>query len=163
MNSPHTEDGVNQPEESIIDFLSPGRITLDLDTSSRKRLFEYIAEVSAKELEDIEEDCIFKTITERERLGSTGLGRGIAVPHGRIESLESPVISLVRLKHPIDYDAPDNRPVWLAVGLLVPLEANETHLKLLSKLATCFQDADFVKSLRQCQYIEQVSQLFEDV
>jgi len=163
MNSPHSEDGVNQPEEGVIDFLSPGRITLDLDTSSRKRLFEYIAEISARELAESEEDCIFKTITERERLGSTGLGRGIAVPHGRIESLERPVISLVRLKHPIDYDAPDNRPVWLAVGLLVPIDANETHLKLLSKLATCFQNAEFVQSLRDCQHVEQVSQLFGDV
>ena len=84
MNSPHSVQGVNSEEKEILDFLPSERIVLNLEISSRKRLFEYIAELSARDLADIEPDCIFKTITERERLGSTGFGRGIAVPHGRI-------------------------------------------------------------------------------
>lgn len=154
---------MNQSVNNINQFLSEDRIILDLSTTSRKRLFEHIAHVSSGNLDKISEDCVFKTITERERLGSTGLGKGIAVPHGRIESLEQPVISIIRLKQPIDYDAPDGRPVWLVVGLLVPAEANETHLKLLSMLAGCFQDSKFVEALKNCQTPDQVSELFEGV
>ena len=137
------------------------RIRLDLDAASRKRLFEFLSELAATGLEEVGEGEIFKTLTQRERLGCTGLGRGIAVPHGRIEQLEEPLIALARLKHPVDYDAPDNRPVWLAVGLLVPAEANDTHLKLLSVLATCFQDESFVASLKACETPEAVIGLFD--
>ena len=144
----------------LVDFIDPGRIELDLDTTSRKRLFEHIAEMCSRNLEKVSEDCILKTITERERIGSTGLGHGIAVPHGRIENLENPVISVIRLRTPIDYDAPDDEPVWLAVGLLVPENANETHLKLLSLLVTRFQDNDFVDSMKCCDSRDQVAKLF---
>ena len=145
----------------LSEFLMPERILLDLETTSRKRLFEHIAELSSQGLEDVTEDCILKKITERERLGSTGLGRGIAVPHGRIDNLEEPVISVIKLSSPIDYDAPDDQPVWLAVGLLVPVEANETHLKLLSLLVTRFQDESFIDSMKQCRSREQVAALLD--
>ena len=145
----------------LSEFLAPERIILDLETTSRKRLFEHIAEVSSSGLADVSEDCILKKITERERLGSTGLGRGIAVPHGRIDNLQEPVITVVKLNSPIDYDAPDDQPVWLAVGLLVPVEANETHLKLLSLLVTRFQDESFIDSMKQCCSREQVAALFD--
>ena len=144
----------------LAEYLKTDRIILDLNTTSRKRLFEFIAELSSNGLSGITEDCILKTITERERLGSTGLGRGIAVPHGRIEKLDNPVISVVRLSRPIDYDAPDGQPVWLAVGLLVPVEANETHLKLFSLLVTRFQDRNFVESMKRCDTREQAAALF---
>lgn len=146
---------------ALSEFLVPERVLLDLETSSRKRLFEHIAELSSHGLEEVSEGCILKKITERERLGSTGLGRGIAVPHGRIENLEEPVISVVKLSNPIDYDAPDEQPVWLAVGLLVPIEANEAHLKLLSLLVTRFQDESFIDSMKQCHSREQVVALFD--
>lgn len=145
----------------ITDFLSDNRILLDLETSSRKRLFEHIAEVSTKGIDQLSEDCIFKTIAERERLGSTGLGKGVAVPHGRIADLDAPVITLARLKHPVDYDAPDNLPVWLAVSLLVPEKANDMHLKLLSTLAACFQNQDFIDAIRRCGNALEVRQLFD--
>jgi len=147
-------------EPRISDYLSQRRIVLDMDTTSRKRLFEHIAEVSSDEHGGISEDTIFKTICERERLGSTGLGHGIAVPHGRIGQLEQPIISLFRLKTAIDYDAPDEEPVWLAVGLLVPEEATETHLKLFSLLVGCFQDEKFIAALKDCETAAQVDQLF---
>ncbi len=145
----------------LAEYLDAGRIILDLKTTSRKRLFEFIAELSSNRLAEVSGDCILKTLTERERLGSTGLGQGIAVPHGRIENLDSPVISVVRLSRPIDYDAPDGQPVWLAVGLLVPVEANDTHLKLFSLLVTRFRDRDFVESMRRCNTREQAAALFE--
>ena len=81
--------------------------------------------------------------------------------HGRIEKLDSPVISVVRLSKPIDYDAPDGQPVWLAVGLLVPVEANDTHLKLFSLLVTRFRDRHFVESMKRCSTREQAAALFD--
>ena len=153
--------GDEEPSPSLSAFLTPERIVLDLETTSRKRLFEHIAELSSSGLDDVSESCILKKITERERLGSTGLGRGIAVPHGRIDNLMEPVITVVRLDSPIDYDAPDDQPVWLAVGLLVPVEANETHLKLLSLLVTRFQDDSFIDSMKQCRSTDQVAALLD--
>ena len=83
------------------------------------------------------------------------------MPHGRIDNLDQPVVAITRLKHPVDYDAPDSKPVWLAVALLVPSNANDTHLKLLSVLAGRFQDEVFVESLKQCETPESVIALFE--
>ena len=154
---------MDQEETKINQYISEDRILLDLSTTSRKRLFESIAELSSNHQADISEDCVFKTITERERLGSTGLGKGVAVPHGRIENLTQPIISIIRLKQPIDYDAPDDKPVWLAVGLLVPTDANETHLNLLSTLARCFQDSKFIEALKTCSTPHQISQLFDQI
>lgn len=145
----------------LAEYLRTDRISLDLSTTSRKRLFEFIAELSCNGLADVSEDCILKTITERERLGSTGLGDGIAVPHGRIRNLDRPIISVVRLCDPIDYDAPDGEPVWLAVGLLVPVEANDIHLQLFSLLVTRFRDRHFVESMKRCRSREQVAALFD--
>ncbi|MBX2868984.1 MAG: PTS sugar transporter subunit IIA [Acidiferrobacterales bacterium] len=147
-------------DTQISDYLSPSRIVLDFDTTSRKRLFEHIAEVSGDDESGISEDAIFKTICERERLGSTGLGHGIAVPHGRIANLESPIISVFRLSNPIDYEAPDEEPVWLAIGLLVPEEATDTHLQLFSLLVGCFQDQQFIQAIKDCETAAQVDQLF---
>ena len=164
--SDNTNDQVHSEVPSpvkIADFLAVDRIALDLDISSRKRLLQHIARVTTTGLDDVEEDCVFKTIAERERLGSTGLGKGIAVPHGRIANLKEPVVSLVRLKHPIDYEAPDDRPVWLIVGLLVPGEANSTHLQLLANLATRFQDQHFIDALRSSDNAEEVMQLFDEL
>ncbi len=147
-------------EPKISDYLSQRRIVLDFDTTSRKRLFEHIAEISGDVEQGIDEDIIFKTICERERLGSTGLGKGIAVPHGRIANLDAPLISVFRLSSPIDYDAPDEQPVWLAIGLLVPEEATDTHLQLFSLLVKCFQNKTFIQAIKDCETAAQVDQLF---
>ncbi len=147
-------------EPVLTDYLDPGCIDLNLETTSRKRLFEHIARLSYNGSEGLAEDCILKTLTERERLGSTGLGGGIAVPHGRIRNLEQPVISVIRLRTPIDYDAPDGKPVWLVVGMLAPEHSNEVHLQLFSKLVQHFQDPQFVESMKQCNSREEVVTLF---
>lgn len=157
-----TDAGDQMEEPRISDFLKPHRIHLGLCTNSRKRLFEYVAELASSDLEEVSESEVFKVLTQRERLGCTGLGKGIAVPHGRIENLRQPVIALARLNDPIDYDAPDSVPVWLAVGLLVPAEANDTHLKLLSIVAGCFQDQEFVEALKECETPEAVIALFDN-
>ena len=84
----------------------------------------------------------------REKLGSTGLGRGVAIPHGRIAALEQPVCAFIRLEDAVEFDATDGQPVDLAFALLVPEESTEEHLQLLSQLAEMFSDEEFRAQLR---------------
>ena len=134
----------------IGDFLAVERVAVNLEVGSRKRLFEQFARmVSARDgapgLDDI-----LATLIKREKLGCTGVGRGIALPHGRLDGLESPVIAAARLKNAIDYDAPDGQAVWLAVCLLVPVDATSTHLNILAALAASFSDSGFTAQLKSC-------------
>ena len=150
-------------------YLHPERVVVNMPVASRKRLFENFAELitsngldaNPEQDEDIPDlEQIFATLHNRERLGSTGLGKGIALPHGRIDNLSEPVIAIAKLKDPIDYDAPDNIPVWLAVCLLVPTEANEIHLNLLSALATRFSDEEFVREVKETSTATELYNLF---
>ena len=146
----------------IGDFLAQRRVVIDLDVSSRKRLFEHMAKLLSSHNNDDDDhgdqgkrgpdlDTVLHTLTKREKLGCTGIGNGIALPHGRIEGLAEPRMALARLKHGIPYDAPDDVPVWLAVCLLAPVEADETHLKLLAALAECFSTPGFPERLKQAR------------
>ena len=160
------------PQTSAIsnfEYLHPERVVVDMLVASRKRLFENFAELITscglsttpeqdENIPDLEQ--IFATLHNRERLGSTGLGKGIALPHGRIDNLLQPVIAIAKLKDPIDYDAPDDVPVWLAVCLLVPTEANEIHLNLLSALATRFSDEEFVREVKETSTAPELYNLF---
>ena len=142
---------------AIADFLDDARVVIDLDVSSRKRLFEQMAKLLASRGGDaggddgndgLDFDTVLHILTRREKLGCTGIGDGIALPHGRSEGLAEPVMAVARLKHALSYDAPDGVPVWLAVCLLVPAEANETHLQLLAALATRFSTPGFSERLK---------------
>ena len=146
---------------AIADFLDDARVVIDLDVSSRKRLFEQMAKLLASRGGDdggadagdddndgLDFDTVLHILTRREKLGCTGIGNGIALPHGRSEGLAEPVMAVARLKHALSYDAPDGVPVWLAVCLLVPAEANETHLQLLAALATRFSTPGFSERLK---------------
>ena len=141
----------------IGDFLDPRRVATDLEVSSRKRLFERMAELVSSHPDAPGLDDVLGTLTRREKLGCTGIGRGIALPHGRIQGLAEPVVAVARLKHAIDYQAPDGEPVWLVVCLLVPVEATETHLKILAALAAHFSAPDFPEQLKRCRCAEQLA------
>lgn len=99
-------------------------------------------------------------LMQREKLGSTGLGQGIAIPHGRIRGLKEAVGAFVRLVSPIAFDAPDNKPVELIFIMLVPEQANESHLQLLSELAQMFSDRVFRESLAEASDATSVAALF---
>jgi len=157
---------IEPPSRSVppLDFLSTDRVIADLCVASRKRLFEALALlISEKSDIEIGLEEVFKTLNDRERLGSTALGKGIALPHGRVDGLASPVIAVVRLQNPIDYDAPDGEPVWLAVCLLVPKEANEVHLNLLSKLAAGFHNENFVMRVKEAPTSSALYHLFTEI
>src|SRR5438445_4053332 len=128
----------------VAKLLPPSNILLDLDVTSKKRMFEQ-AGLLFENNQGVARSLVFDSLFARERLGSTGLGQGLAIPHGRIKGLKEAVGAFVRLAQPVPFDAPDGTPVTLAFVLLVPEKATEKHLQLLSELAQMFSD----KALRE--------------
>ncbi|MDO9220579.1 MAG: PTS sugar transporter subunit IIA [Thiobacillus sp.] len=112
---------------------------LDVSFTSKKKLFEHAAELFAQ-IYSLKSTDIFTSLFERERLGSTALGCGIAIPHGRIKGLKHACGAFYRLQTPLEFDAPDNLPVSICFILLVPQDANEQHLQILGELAQLFGD-----------------------
>jgi PTS system nitrogen regulatory IIA component len=130
----------------IAQLLPLSNVVVDLDASSKKRVFEQ-AGLLFENNQGIARATVFDSLFSRERLGSTGLGQGIAIPHGRIKGMQDACGAFLRLATPVQFDAPDGRPVNLLFVLLVPEQANETHLQLLSELAQMFSDRNFREAL----------------
>src|SRR4051812_49565272 len=128
----------------IAKLLPNQNVVVDLDVGSKKRVFEH-AGLLFENNQNVARSQVFDSLFAREKLGSTGLGQGVAIPHGRIKGLKEAVGALVRLAQPVPFDAPDGAPVELAFVLLVPEKATEKHLQILSELAQMFCD----KALRE--------------
>jgi PTS system nitrogen regulatory IIA component len=132
---------------NLISILLPlANVMLDLDASSKKRVFEQVG-LLFENNHHIARSQVFDSLFAREKLGSTGLGQGIAIPHGRIKGLKEAVGAIVRMKQPIPFDAPDGQPVNLIFVLLVPDRATDVHLQILSELAQMFSDKPFREKL----------------
>jgi len=143
----------------ITRLLSPERVACYDDAGSKKRLLENLSELLATSSPKISQNEIFETLVNREKLGSTGLGRGVAIPHGRMGAIEQPVCAFTRLSIPVDFDAADGEPVDLVFTLLVPEESTEEHLQVLSIIAEIFSDAGICAALRQCESEDCILQL----
>jgi PTS system nitrogen regulatory IIA component len=122
-------------------LLPASRVIADLDVASKKRVFEHAGLVFENEL-GIGASTVYDSLFARERLGSTGLGHGIAVPHGRIKGLREAAGAFLRVRQGIPFEAPDGNPVRLVFVLLVPEKATDVHLQILSELAEMFSDRD---------------------
>lgn len=146
----------------ISELLQPARIVCQQDSSSKKRCLEMLSTLLVNTLTDFTDGEIFNSLIERERLGSTGLGNGVALPHGRIRGLKEPIAALVVLKHGIDFDAIDGEPVDLLFALLVPEESTDEHLQILAQLAGLFSNPEFCTRLRNCSTSEQCFELIND-
>jgi len=118
-------------------ILTANHILLDLDVSSKKRVFEQVG-LLIENTRGIARSEIFDCLFAREKLGSTGLGQGVAIPHGRARGLKEASGVFIRLKQPIPFDAPDGKPVQCLFVLLVPEQATDLHLQVLSELAQLF-------------------------
>ncbi|MET0027780.1 MAG: PTS IIA-like nitrogen regulatory protein PtsN [Candidatus Thiodiazotropha sp.] len=140
-------------------FLVEERIGCGVEAASKKRVLEQLGQRLAESAPDLTQDEVFDALLERERLGSTGLGKGIALPHARMSKITQSVAAFVQLPEGIDFDAIDNKPVDLAFAMLVPEEATEEHLQLLAKLARMFDDAEFCTALREAESSEQLFDL----
>lgn len=135
----------------ISDLLSPERIRLDVQSSSKKRLLEVISEELARHSDEFSKREIFESLCARERMGSTGLGKGVAIPHGRVKGSRHVQASFIRLKKPVPFDAVDGEPVDLLFCLAVPEDCGEDHLRLLAQVAQLFSDPDVLRELRAAE------------
>ena len=127
-------------------LLALSNVVLDLEVASKKRVFEQVGLLFENSAQ-IARSRVYDSLFAREKLGSTGLGRGVAIPHGRIKGLKDALGALVRMKQPIPFDAPDGQPVSLIFVLLVPDRATDAHLQILSELAQMFSDRTFRERL----------------
>jgi PTS system nitrogen regulatory IIA component len=143
----------------ISDLLSPERIRIDVQSSSKKRLLELISEELARNSDEFSKREIFESLCARERLGSTGLGKGVAIPHGRVKGSKHVEASFIRLKKPLAFDAADSQPVDLLFCLAVPEDCGEDHLKLLAQVAELFSDPDLLRQLREAETSGHLMQL----
>jgi nitrogen PTS system EIIA component len=121
-------------------ILPPTQVLVGIDATSKKRAFEE-AGLMFENLHGLSRALVTDSLFARERLGSTGLGHGVAIPHGRIKGLKAPMASVFRLSQPIGFDAPDEQPVGLLIFLLVPEAATQKHLEILSEIAELLSDA----------------------
>ena len=145
----------------ISKLLPPSNIVLDLEVSSKKRMFEQ-AGLIFENNQGLARSLVFDSLFARERLGSTGLGQGVAIPHGRIKGLREAVAAFVRLSTAVPFDAPDGQPVKLLFVLLVPEQATEQHLQILSELAQMFSDPDLRERLIQTKEASSLHQLISN-
>jgi nitrogen PTS system EIIA component len=141
----------------IKDFLSPADVQVDVRVSDKVRLLQELADRAANSL-SLPTDRILSELLKREKLGSTGTGGGIAVPHARIPGLDKPFGILVRLKEPIDFDAIDGQPVDLLFLLLLPVPSDKEQLNPLAAVARMLRNADLVRKLRRSRDSERLFQ-----
>jgi len=143
----------------ISKILAPDNVLLDTESTSKKRVFERVGLLFENQLQ-IARSQVFDSLFAREKLGSTGLGQGVAIPHGRIPKLRDATAAFVKTAHPIPFDAPDGQPVTLIFVLLVPELATDMHLQILGELAQMFSDPDFREKLLACEDGAGMHQLF---
>ncbi|MEY3630095.1 MAG: system, nitrogen regulatory protein [Pseudomonadota bacterium] len=120
-------------------LLPLSNVVLDLPATSKKRVFEQ-ASLLLENNQGIERAAVYESLFARERLGSTGLGSGIAVPHGRVKGLKAGVAAFIRLAKPIPFDAPDRQPVGQLLILVTPEASTQQHLDILAEVARLFSD-----------------------
>jgi len=132
-------------------ILTPGRSLVNVPGVSKKRVIEKIAELISDQVPDLQRQDVFESLIAREKLGSTGFGNGIAIPHCRLKHCDAPVSALLHLHSPIDYDAIDGAPVDLLFVLLVPEAATDAHLELLRQIASMLDRKEVRDRLRSAE------------
>jgi PTS system nitrogen regulatory IIA component len=132
----------------LTDFLTPDRVVLEVRSRDKAQLIGEIARQFARSVPALKPEVVEAALRAREQLGSTGLGGGFALPHARIEGLDSYLGLFIRLAKPIDFDAIDGNPVTLVFVLLIPSEGATPHVAALAAISRRFRDADLVTKLR---------------
>ncbi len=139
-------------------------IAVQSDVSSRKKLFEKMAQLLTSALnqnaeEPTKEKEIYHQLWEREKLGNTGIGNGVAIPHSRCVQANQAIIAIMSLQNPIDYDSPDRQPVDIAFGLLVPEDATQDHLNLLADIARMMSNSENKTALSKANSAQEIIDL----
>ena len=147
---------------NLVSRLLPlNHVLLDVDVSSKKRLFEQIG-LLFENSRQIPRARVFDALFDREKLGSTGLGYGVAIPHGRVRNIKEPICAFARTAAPVPFESPDGQPVRLVFAMLVPDHATEAHLEILSELAQMFSDATLRDALASTQDIQAAHRLITE-
>jgi len=146
----------------ILDFLCPHAIIASLDATSKEEALTELVEPLAKANQHLNKTGLIKTLLERENLGSTGIGDGVAIPHGRSEGLEHLVASFGRSIRGVDFDSMDNKPAHLFFLLVAPRNSAGDHLKALARISRLFKDPLLKDSLRQAESAKEIFELLEE-
>lgn len=144
----------------VSDIVSLERTFIDVEGTSKKRVLENAAGLIAQQSPEFTANELFDSLISRERLGSTAIGKGVAIPHCRAKHCTKSVGALLKLQEAVDFDAQDHEPVDLMFVLLVPEEATEEHLQLLSQIAQRFSDENIRDSLRSANNKENLFEQF---
>ena len=145
----------------LASILPSSQVLVGVDATSKKRAFEE-AGLLFENLHGLSRALITDSLFARERLGSTGLGHGVAIPHGRIKGLKAPMAAVLQLTQPIGFDAPDEQPVRLLIFLLVPEAATHKHLEILSEIAELLSDAALRERIKSAESAEALHSLIAD-
>lgn len=132
-------------------ILPPERVLYDVPGGSKKRVLEFFSTFIAQNIPSLDSQEVFSRLIGREKLGSTGIGNGVAIPHARSPHCHAPIAGFLKLAEAVDFDAIDGDPVDLVFVLLVPEQADDTHLALLGQVALIMNDADTRMQLRRAQ------------
>ncbi|MBE0549003.1 MAG: PTS sugar transporter subunit IIA [Rubrivivax sp.] len=138
------------PANRLARLLPAQNVCFGVEATSKRRVFEMAARLFESQ-QGLSRGAVNDGLFERERLGSTGLGHGVAIPHARIRGLTQPVAAVLRVQQPLTFDAPDDEPVWLIVFLLVPTVATQHHLDILAETAELLSDRGFRAALRAAE------------
>lgn len=130
-------------------LIAHGSVACKSSISSKKKALEVLSQLLASKMPETNQNRVFDSLLGRERLGTTALGKGIAIPHARLKNIQQATGAFITLEKPIDYDAPDKQAVDMLFALTVPESCNEDHLKILASLARMFSDEQLCEKLRQ--------------
>ena len=143
-------------------YLDTNLISIQAEISSRKKLLEQMAQLLTQALDkETKEKDIYHCLLEREKLGNTGIGNGVALPHCRSSHTKTAIIAIITLKEPVDYDSIDRKPIDIAFGLLVPEDATQEHLNLLANIARIMSVESNKKALSNASSSEHMIRLIK--
>lgn len=146
----------------LSDIINADSVACDVHAGSKKRALEYVSQLASNLQPEFDQTQVFDNLIARERLGSTGIGHGVAIPHSRIKNCDKPLGVFIQLAEGIDYDAIDDQPVDLLFALLVPENSTEEHLEALSMLAEMFSNEQFRKDLHTATSSTRLYELLSD-
>ena len=143
----------------IKDFISEEGIVFTPSVSSKKAALEILSDTLAYQESNLNKNKVLDALLAREKLGSTGLGEGIAIPHCRVQDLENINVTMLKLEEGVEYEASDDKPVFFLFCLVVPEDANKEHLELLASLAELLDNEQLRKSIQKCSNARELYQI----
>lgn len=146
----------------LSEIINVDRIKSGINVKSKKRALEALSELVTQDQNQLDASDIFDSLIARERLGATGVGYGIAIPHGRIKNCKKITGAFIQLDQGVDFDAVDNQPVDMMFALVVPEESTDEHLQVLALLASMFNEESFREKLRQSKSNDETYQLLTE-